>query len=130
VERATGYEPAISAWEVDNQEVPPSVHPKRRRVRLVVVSNRDGDSGGALEFSDTPGEPITTPSGQGLLVSELFPSRDHGVIEYIQSKMEWLTEDHIITMIRLARTRLNLPIYRRGRMPKSLKKTSESKTEE
>lgn len=47
------------------------MHPKRRRVRLVVVSNRDGDIGSALEFSDAPGDPITTPSGQGQLADEL-----------------------------------------------------------
>lgn len=60
---------------------------------------------------------------------EIYPSRDHSVIEYIQSKMEWLTKDHIITMIRLARTKLDLPIYRRGRMPKSLKEGVESPAE-
>jgi len=48
-----------------------------------VVSNRDGDSGGALEFSDTPGEPITTPSGQGLLVDELSETLRR--LELIQS---------------------------------------------
>jgi len=52
---------------------------------------------------------------------ERYPNRDHSVIEFIQSKMEWLTKDHIITMIRLARTKLDLPIYRRGRVPKSIK---------
>ena len=36
-----------------------------------MVSNRDGDSGSALEFSDQPGEPITTPSGNGQLADEL-----------------------------------------------------------
>jgi|GEM_PF-3154192 len=52
---------------------------------------------------------------------ERYPNRDHSVIEFIQSKMEWLTKDHIITMIRLARTKLDLPIYRRGRIPKSIR---------
>lgn len=58
--------------------------------------------------------------------TERFPRRDHSVIEYIQSKMEWLTKDEIITLIRLARTKRDLPIYRRGRMPKSLNKGVES----
>jgi len=61
---------------------------------------------------------------------EMFPSRDHSVIKHIQSRMEWLTEDHIITMIRLARTKLDLPIYRRGRMPKHNEGSSISKKEE
>jgi hypothetical protein len=52
---------------------------------------------------------------------ERYPNRDHSVIEFIQSKMEWLAKDHIITMIRLARTKLDLPIYRRGRIPKSIR---------
>jgi len=71
------------ASPVDDQDVPPSVHPKRRRVRLVVVSNRDGDSGSALEFSDAPGEPITTPSGQGHLADELSDAMRR--LELIQS---------------------------------------------
>lgn len=61
---------------------------------------------------------------------EMFPSRDYSVIKHIQSRMEWLTEDHIITMIRLARTKLDLPIYRRGRMPKRIESSSSSKREE
>ena len=64
-------ETCVFASPADDKDVPPSVHPKRRRVRLVVVSNRDGDSGSALEFSDQPGEPITTPSGNGQLADEL-----------------------------------------------------------
>jgi len=61
---------------------------------------------------------------------ETFPSRDHSVIKHIQSRMGWLTEDHIITMIRLARTKLDLPIYRRGRMPKRIESSSNSKKDE
>ncbi len=71
------------ASPVDDQDVSPSVHPKRRRVRLVVVSNRDGDSGSALEFSDQPGEPITTPSGKGQLADELAEAMRR--LELIQS---------------------------------------------
>jgi len=71
------------ASPVDDQDVPPSVHPKRRRVRLVVVSNSDGDSGSALEFSDQPGEPITTPSGKGQLADELAEAMRR--LELIQS---------------------------------------------
>jgi hypothetical protein len=50
---------------------------------LVVVSNRDGDSGSALEFSDQPGEPITTPSGKGQLADELAEAMRR--LELIQS---------------------------------------------
>ena len=71
------------ASPVDDQDLPPSVHPGRRRVRLVVVANRDGDIGSALEFSDAPGEPITTPSGQGQLAEELTEALRR--LELIQS---------------------------------------------
>lgn len=46
----------------------------RRRVRLVIVVNRDGDIGSAMEFSDEDGAPITTSTGQGPLASKLSES--------------------------------------------------------
>jgi hypothetical protein len=44
----------------DESDVPPSVHPRRRRVRLLVVVG-DGGVGSVLRFADTPDEVITDP---------------------------------------------------------------------
>ena len=46
--------------EEDESEVPPSVHPRRRRVRLVVVVG-DSGVGSVLRFADTPEEIVTDP---------------------------------------------------------------------
>lgn len=42
----------------DDSELPPSVHPKRRRVRLLVCASRDGVAS-VLRFQDDPDNPIT-----------------------------------------------------------------------
>ena len=44
----------------NESDVPPSVHPRRRRVRLVVVVGDDG-VGSVLRFADTPDEIVTDP---------------------------------------------------------------------
>lgn len=75
---ACGY--AAPAVDVD---AAPSMHPARRRVRLIVIANRDGDLGSALEFSDEPGKPITTSTGQGSLADELAKAMRR--LELIQS---------------------------------------------
>lgn len=50
---------------------------------------------------------------------ERFPRRDQSVIEYIRRHMPWLTTNYVITLIRRARREgIELPIYRRGRLPK------------
>ena len=43
-----------------DDDVPPSVHPRRRRVRLVVVVG-DAGVGSVLRFADTPEEIVTDP---------------------------------------------------------------------
>jgi DNA-binding transcriptional MerR regulator len=54
---------------------------------------------------------------------ERFPNRDRSVVEYIREHMEWLSEDEIITAIRLARKHdETFPLYRRGRIPQGPKK--------
>jgi len=120
--------------QLDAERISELIHKLRRGEDLCMEEGFDSETDNLRDSptnrSETRNMTMDVVAHLYAEASELFPSRDHGVIEYIQSKMEWLTEDHIITMIRLARTRLNLPIYRRGRMPKSLKKTSESKTEE
>ena len=42
----------------DDEQVPPSQHPERRRVRLMVFANKDGFAS-VMRFSDTPDETIT-----------------------------------------------------------------------
>jgi len=44
----------------DESDVPPSVHPRRRRVRLLVVVG-DAGVGSVLRFADTPDEVVTDP---------------------------------------------------------------------
>ena len=63
---------------------------------------------------------------------EKFPRRDQSVIEYIRSHMPWLTTNYVITLIRRARREgIELPIYRRGRLPKgSLAFDYEGKSQE
>lgn len=43
----------------DELEEPPSVHPNRRRVRLVTLVDRNLEAGSALGFKDEPDEIIT-----------------------------------------------------------------------
>lgn len=43
-----------------DDDIPPSVHPRRRRVRLVVVVS-DAGVGSVLRFADTPDEIVTDP---------------------------------------------------------------------
>lgn len=44
----------------DEDDLPPSVHPRRRRVRLVVVVSDTG-VGSVLRFADTPDDIVTDP---------------------------------------------------------------------
>ena len=46
--------------DADDDDLPPSVHPRRRRVRLVVVVS-DAGVGSVLRFADTPDEIVTDP---------------------------------------------------------------------
>lgn len=67
---------------------------------------------------------VATVAQLYLEACDRFPNRDHSVIEYIQKHMNWLSEDYIITIIRLARRRgIALPVYRKGRLPKKAKQS-------
>ncbi|MGA1419287.1 MAG: hypothetical protein ACO32O_04190, partial [Ilumatobacteraceae bacterium] len=44
----------------NDDDLPPSVHPRRRRVRLLVVVS-DAGVGSVLRFADTPDEVVTDP---------------------------------------------------------------------
>jgi hypothetical protein len=59
------------AAPADDSDTAPSQHPNRRRVRLVIVANREGDLGSAMVFSDDPQDPITSATGAGMLANEL-----------------------------------------------------------
>ena len=53
--------PLPKAFLDDDDQVAPSQHPERRRVRLVICANREGVAS-VLRFQDTPDE-ITTDEG-------------------------------------------------------------------
>jgi len=64
---------------------------------------------------------VATVAELYLEACDRFPNRDHSVVEYIQKHMNWLSENYIVTIIRLARRRgIALPVYRRGRLPKKV----------
>ncbi len=56
--RALGVLTCGWAAPVGGDETPPSRHPERRRVRLAAIATTDLVTGSALEFQDTPDEPI------------------------------------------------------------------------
>lgn len=56
--RALGVLTCGWAAPVGGDETPPSRHPERRRVRLAAIATTDFVTGSALEFQDTPDEPI------------------------------------------------------------------------
>lgn len=65
-------------------------------------------------------ETMNTVAQLYLEACDRYPNRDKSVVEYIKKNLEWLSDDEIITMIRLARRRgIYLPTYRRGRLPKT-----------
>lgn len=67
----------------DKTDVPPSAHPRRRRVRLLLIANRQGDIGSAIEFADDPGNVITSPDGQGMLAEAVAEAMRR--LELVQS---------------------------------------------
>lgn len=71
------------AAPADDSSLAPSKHPNRRRVRLVIVANREGDLGSAMIFSDEPQNPITSPSGVGMLADQLSDAMRR--LELVQS---------------------------------------------
>jgi hypothetical protein len=53
-----GWASPITEGESDDEQVAPSQHPERRRVRLMVFAGKDGWAS-VMRFSDTPDETIT-----------------------------------------------------------------------
>lgn len=53
-----GWAAPVDDGDDENSELPPSVHPKRRRVRLACVLSDEGVAS-VLRFSDTPDETVT-----------------------------------------------------------------------
>ncbi|MGA0218120.1 MAG: MerR family transcriptional regulator [Ilumatobacteraceae bacterium] len=83
--------------------------------------NRSRPTTPEFEPSQIKDMTVATVAELYLEACERFPNRDHSVVEYIQKHMNWLSENYIITMIRLARRRgIALPVYRRGRLPKKV----------
>jgi hypothetical protein len=71
------------AAPADNFNGAPSEHPARRRVRLIIVANREGDIGSAFVFSDDPSDPITSAMGSGTLSDKLSEAMQR--LELVQS---------------------------------------------
>ena len=71
------------AAPADNFNGAPSKHPARRRVRLIIVANREGDIGSAIVFSDDPSDPITSAMGSGMLSDKLSEAMQR--LELVQS---------------------------------------------
>ena len=71
------------AAPIHDDDVAPSVHPHRRRVRLLIVVNRQGDAASTVGFKDDPDKPLTTMEGRGLLSDSLADSMRR--LELIQS---------------------------------------------
>jgi hypothetical protein len=53
-----GWGAPLTEGQSDDEQVAPSQHPERRRVRLVVFASKDGCAS-VIRFSDTPDETIT-----------------------------------------------------------------------
>ena len=71
------------AAPIHDDDIAPSVHPHRRRVRLLIVVNRQGDAASTVGFKDDPDKPLTTMEGRGLLSDSLADSIRR--LELIQS---------------------------------------------
>lgn len=57
----------------DDDQVPPSQHPDRRRVRLISLVTRKYETASAMGFADTPDEVITDAgTARGTLAEELM----------------------------------------------------------
>ena len=55
----TGWASPIQQDDNEDEQVPPSQHPDRRRVRLVTMVTRKFEVASAMGFADTPDEVIT-----------------------------------------------------------------------
>jgi|SanBayMetagenome_1026888.scaffolds.fasta_scaffold53948_2 hypothetical protein len=68
-----GWASPIREGESEDEQVPPSQHPDRRRVRLVSLVTRKYEMASAMGFADTPDEVITDDgSARGTLAEELL----------------------------------------------------------
>jgi len=57
----------------DDDALPPAIHPRRRRVRLLALITNEMKAGSALSFSDEPDDIITDAGkGEGSLADALY----------------------------------------------------------
>jgi len=69
----TGWASPIQQGDNEDEQVPPSQHPDRRRVRLVTMVTRNFDVASAMGFADTPDEVITDAgTARGALADALL----------------------------------------------------------
>jgi hypothetical protein len=68
-----GWASPIKEGVDDDEQVPPSQHPDRRRVRLISLVTRQFQVASAMGFADTPDEVITDAgTARGTLAEELM----------------------------------------------------------
>lgn len=68
-----GWASPITEGMTDDEQVPPSEHPDRRRVRLISIVTRKFEMASAMGFADTPDEVITDAgTARGTLAEELM----------------------------------------------------------
>jgi hypothetical protein len=68
-----GWACPIKEGVADDEQVAPSQHPDRRRVRLISLVTRKYETASAMGFADTPDEVITDDgSARGTLAEELM----------------------------------------------------------
>lgn len=92
VARALGVVTCGWAAPVDDGDTPPSRHPQRRRVRLATITTTDFVTSSALEFQDTPNQPIFDDgSGSGSLRDALLEAT-RAIVNY-QNDMAAHTPD-------------------------------------
>jgi hypothetical protein len=69
----TGWASPLAKGEDEDEQVPPSQHPERRRVRLVTMVTRKFEVASAMGFADTPDEVITDAgTARGALADALL----------------------------------------------------------
>ena len=69
----TGWASPIAQGDNEDEQVPPSQHPDRRRVRLVTMVTRKFEVASAMGFADTPDEVITDAgTARGALADALL----------------------------------------------------------
>jgi hypothetical protein len=91
--RALGVLTCGWAAPVGRDETPPSCHPERRRVRLVVVATTDFVTGSALEFQDAPDEPILDDGSATGALHDALLDATRAIVAYQTARAQRSVDD-------------------------------------